>query len=816
MKRPFLWLLTGLVSGETVVFLSGRSGFVIMALSALSLCVVAYRGQGFFALFFRKKELKMALFLWSFAVCSGGFLFLSEDRSFSFETEIAKEGEKGELTGTLIQIRPTSGDNVELMIKDGIFTDDTSAPRKLYIRKTVRMLLSKEKAGSLLPGDVILAKGSLKRLEAPVNPGEFDAKTYYRSRGIACQFLASSMSRIGRRPYYFRTAAHLLRQQLSSVYENVLKKDKASIINALVLGDKSGLSLSQKNLYEENGMSHLLAVSGLHTAIVGGQWFALSRKRGRGYLFSCVTGAFLLMFYATLTGFGNSTVRAVIMYLIYLGAQLLGAEYDLLSAMSLAGFLMLCQYPCRILEGGFQISFAAVAAIGLVFPWMKEKQKGREEPAEKNARKKIKGKLADAFLMSVTVSLVTAPLIMRHFYQWSPYAVFLNLIILPCMTPLMLSAFAAGATGLFLPALALIFGKIPGGILSVFHFLLSYFRKLPGAVLVTGCLSVPQIVALYLAEGLFLYLFMHRNWQRLRIFFVIISVLFLFRPEEKLRIIMLDVGQGQCIMIKTPKGHTILLDGGSSSEKSVGRYVMLPALKYFGSAYIDNVMVSHTDKDHISGLEELLEMKYPIKNLILPALKSPDEKYSELIQKAGENGTNVLFIKRGEKIKIEQLIFRSLHPSPEKIYSDKNEASMVLYMTYGDFDALFPGDLEGDGEEEMCEYFERMNSGKTKRICLLQTAHHGSRNSTNERVLRYLAPQAAFISVGENNRYGHPHRETLQRLDEAGCKVRRTDREGAVQISIPYLESCPESCYNRQRTGSPYGRNVRADERWGT
>lgn len=246
-----------------------------------------------------------------------------------------------------------------------------------------------------------------------------------------------------------------------------------------------------------------------------------------------------------------------------------------------------------------------------------------------------------------------------------------------------------------------------------------------------------------------------------------------------LTVTMVDVGQGDGLFLKGPTGTAYFIDGGSSDVSSVGTYRMLPFLKSQGIRTLDYVFISHGDADHLNGMEELLESQdlgIRIGNLVLPPKAVWDEALEGLARKAKANKTRVAIINEGESITEGSFRLTCKAPSASYQGGTGNAASMVLEATFGEFNMLFTGDLEGAGEEQLEE------SGGLKQYDVLKVAHHGSKNSTSEKFLNQTKPDIAWISSGLNNRYGHPHAETVERLGENGGRIYGTQESGAVTL----------------------------------
>lgn len=323
--------------------------------------------------------------------------------------------------------------------------------------------------------------------------------------------------------------------------------------------------------------------------------------------------------------------------------------------------------------------------------------------------------------------------------------------------------------------------------------------------------------------------------------FLLLGVVILtwrFRPE--LKVTFLDVGQGDCIFLQTENGASYLTDGGSSSVSKVGKYRMIPFLKYQGASQIKAVFVSHADSDHYNGIAELLEQAelegIRVENLVLTDIADEcrSEGYEELVELAGQNGITVQLLHEGQQLQDGELLFQCLHPSKGYRAEDLNETSMVLLVTYREFSMLLTGDVQGAGEEHLTQELQdwkepgvtqmqdvirisgeeesmeeesieeqsiederieeqieekrpqnKMGANHTEtELTILKVAHHGSKNSTSEEFLKAANPKLAIISCGEGNRYGHPHEETLERLEKVDIPWFCTKDYGAITVTV--------------------------------
>ena len=278
-----------------------------------------------------------------------------------------------------------------------------------------------------------------------------------------------------------------------------------------------------------------------------------------------------------------------------------------------------------------------------------------------------------------------------------------------------------------------------------------------------------------------------------------------FRLPPSFEMVFLYVGQGDGIYISS-QGRHFLIDGGSSSEKDLARYTLVPFLHCRGVSKLDGVILTHDDYDHCSGLLDCLEAaaegkkKIGIETIYLPEidLRAKGEHYLRIEELAEKTGIRVQYISRGRQIRSGKLTLACLHPAKGAFYEDANASSTTLCLRYGDFSALLTGDLEGEGEKDLLGYLKRSSAAVPDpgtrddprdgscllRTSLLKVAHHGSRNATSDEFLASFHADFAVISAGVNNMYGHPNPELLQRLTDAGISCDRTDQSGMITVGI--------------------------------
>jgi competence protein ComEC len=506
--------------------------------------------------------------------------------------------------------------------------------------------------------------------------------------------------------------------------------------------------------------------------------FWLLRKCKLSIITATIITIFFIYSYGELTNFSVSTNRAVVMMVILLCAVLFGKTYDMLSAAALSAMIILIQNPLQLMSAGFLLSFLAVVGIAVLLPVLKQLFPG------KNAIK-------DSLFISFSAMIATNPFVLYFFYQFPLYGIITNLIILPFITVLTLSSLLAG----FLGMLSERFGIFTIGganyILKLYDLVCEGIRHLPYHIINVGR---PRMIFILLSYSLVLiFAFVSKKYPKKFLILVLILsqlILFLPSPDRNLRITILDVGQGDAIFMESGEGTSFLIDGGSADEGRVGTYRIVPFLKSQGIHKLDYAIITHSDQDHINGLTEIInEELFPIRCLVLPDLSNKDEAYLNLETLAIEKGIPVKYIKAGDYIKEGQLDIFCLHPAMDDINITSNAGSTVLSVTYGEFDMLFTGDLEAEGERLLIQRLKDKTYSREWGIHpaidyeVLKVAHHGSKYSTSEELLELVKPEISLISCGRDNRYGHPHQELLDRLTGVGSMELITYKSGAITIS---------------------------------
>lgn len=677
-------------------------------------------------------------------------------------------------------------------------------------------------------GNRAAASGEAEVFEPARNPGNFDQKTYYLRQGIHVLVWAEQFRILSHDKKPVRQFLSEVRGRWNELLLRHLGDYYGGTMSAILLGEKSGLDAGMKTMYQKSGISHLLAISGLHMTFLGMGIYNLLRKAGCGFTISGLTGGVLLILYSLMIGAGVSSLRALIMFMVRIGAEITGRDYDLLTSLFLSAAILCFRQPLYLTDAGFQLSYGAILGLALFSPVFSEmfgcaqvsdrKRRLERRKTGRIARVQSKGFTVLLWILnglstSLAVNVFLLGPLLWFYFEVPPYSVFLNLIVIPVMPVAMGAGVAGSALSLMSDAAGGAVLQICGGVLRSYDQVCTWAGMLPCNRFVAGKPDAPWIVVYYLVLAglwiLFKYIAGKREQEEEKrksgnkisnksrkpcrlpgcaiLSFAAGMALVCrggFRLPDEAQVTVLDVGQGDGIHIRHDS-FNCLIDGGSSDISSVGTYRLEPYFLSQGVDTLDYVFVTHGDDDHISGVREMLENQtfgVKIRNLVMPPSEYHDEKLIELAQIAAKNGTRVSIMDSGDGITTgaaeeeKGMVLTCIGPESGLEVEPGNETSLVLDLSFGEFDMLFTGDVEGSGEESL------ISSGLLRDYDVLKAAHHGSKNSGTEEFLQITAPEYAVISAGKDNRYGHPHAETLQRLNDAGCTVYSTQDNGAVMI----------------------------------
>lgn len=666
-----------------------------------------------------------------------------------------------------------------------------SGSTKNYPIRNIKCTGKEEKINSLREGMHVRLEGMLVLPELPRNPGQFNRRIYESGKKIDFYLENPTVLEVKEQRSGVREVVEIWKTEMMNRCEKIYPDEEAGILEAMLFGEKSELSGDIKELYQAAGISHVLVISGLHISLLALAVAGILRRLGFPMPVWVMLSVGVLAGYGILIGQPTTAVRALLMFFVLQGARLLGRSYDLLSALAFSGILMLLDNPDLILDGGCRLSFCAVIGVGW---YVSEKNKIFRSIGEKEKRKNRgkggKGSSAGAILENIRAGwylwLFTLPVMLDTFYQVSVVGILWNLVAIPLLPVII----ASGGLGVVLAGWNIFLGSLAGspayGMLQLYQEIGNISEKLPVGMWTPGQPSKPVIAGYYLV--IFLLVLVEKQLikreKRWKIFpgmelcSMLLLLLLMAHPwQQREKITFLDVGQGDASMLQSG-GQTLLLDGGSTSQKNVGTYVILPYIKQQGISCLEAVVLTHTDQDHINGVTEVLEEGkkgwLTVKNLMYPYWMEGTEQGKQLKKLAEEAGASCRKIRAGDRLTIGKAEAVVLYPKEQEKIAEPNAGSLVLFWKWEGVQAMFTGDLPEEKERELLQNLPACE--------ILQVGHHGSATSTCREFLEQVQPSLAVISCAMKNRYGHPSPDTVERLKKTGCEIRYTMKSGAITI----------------------------------
>ena len=718
----------------------------------------------------------------------------------------------------------------------------------LHFQKLI-LYLPKESTGEgfmplPLPGQICSVKGHFLELSPATNEGEFSLPSYYKGEGISGVFQAKTIELVRGESSPFAKELFTLKQSLGNRIDALFPEETAGFLKSLFLGERSGITLSEKSLYQSAGISHILAISGLHLSLLGGFFYRLLRKIKLSSLLSSLITSFFLFSYFLFTGSSHSAFRALFMLFLRFAAIQLGKGKDLLSQLSFALLFLLWLNPLSLYSIGMQCSFFTL----FVFFLLEERpgkavRKKKEKALSKICKKHALGfskhpslllkfpaylsKLIPCLLStlphrlqgSFLFYLALLPLFSLTQFSFPLYAPLLNLLLLPLLP----FFFLLGAISIllsYLPEqdflLLRLFSFSSRFLLNllfqIFHLFMEKSLALPFSQILLGKMQALSVIFYFL----FLYLlFFFPKAKSLSLLlslgFLLSLPLYLPKPPKELEIAALDVGQGDGFVLR--KGALVFtIDNGSTSKNLFPEQIFFPYCKAKRIQHIDYALITHCDRDHISGIQALLEKNPSISlsHLILPASALQDHRYDLLKRLAYNHGADVSYWQKGDELvfseqgiclsakktawaenpstskkrgpdtKGHQLHIRCFYPNDSTYIEEANAHSIGCLLEYGHFRMLFTGDMPKESEEALLENCRETEASPI--VDVLKLAHHGSKTSSCPSFLSETRAKFALFSYGKKNRYGHPHKSTVENCKKYRLFPLETAKLGEILI----------------------------------
>lgn len=667
-------------------------------------------------------------------------------------------------------------------------------------------------------GDVVRVSGLLARPELPGNPGAFNYRTYLERQGIRVIMNVRGEHAVAKAgdgaANPLLAAALQLKQKLSAAAAASLAPAQAAVLNGIVFGTQGLIDRQTREAFAETGIVHILSVSGLHTGLVVGGMLGLLRllRLPPGLTLPLITP--VLIFYVLMTGCTPAVLRAAVMALFLLWAHRLGRDRDWPTTLALAALAILLWRPLSIYHPGFQLSFAATWGILYLTPVLRRAcgrllqflPEGLARPA------------GLALAVPLAAQLATIPLVAWYYNLISPVSVLANLVAVPIVGLIMLLGILAAVGGMLWLPLAALINTSNGAAIDLLLRIVCFFQGLPGAVFYLP--APPEALAVAWYGGLIACGWLAsdslrpavraraKSWAAIALALAG-ALLIIWLPgagARELTVHFLDVGQGDSILVQTPGGQNMLIDTGGwrgefLSGAGAGEQVVAPYLRRVGVRRLDVLVLTHPHEDHAGGAAAIVK-NFPVRLAVVPHLagaapeRRTDAPAGTLTEKRGENdsvaeislayitlleqmaaaGVTVRTAGSGDILKLDretQVAVLSPGADFNESVSNFNDCSLALKLTCREKSFLFTGDMEIEAQSRLIREGADLNAD------VLKMPHHGS-SALLPALVAQVAPEAAVISVGANNQFGHPARSTLNILSRAGITVYRTDLDGAV------------------------------------
>lgn len=778
MHRPLMCIAAGWIVGEGLAAIIPSKLFYWFA---LIVCVVG-------GLLYCKYMKALLLWLCLIGVAFGAayLIWYQEVHTSVFQQPI-----EGMVVGNIATPAVVDGDQIRFDIYV-LKLKTQSGWQQIPDKEIIRLTTKAEQ-----PADIYMVKHWFSgcmlqfpfQLEKPMsarNPGGFDYAAYLKRQQIYWQTRVPTVAQIKLVSCQstFTGKIQQLRQTLSERLVMLYPEKHAGVLRAMLLGEQQTLDDMTQEMFSTLGLVHVLSISGLHVSILVACLYFLLLICGCTRERAAVVILFFLPFYALLTGGNAPVIRSVVMAGMILLSVILRQTSDAVSFLALAFLTLLLNNPLQLWEPGFQLSF--LLTFGLLYyvaplshhiplPWHR---------------------LQQAIAAMVVSQVMSFPVIIAHFYQYAWLSGPINVVFSPIYSAVVLP----GSTlSLLISYISLEWGswlaQAITWLMEVLDRILTWIATLPNMTYSFSPPSLGWMICFFTVAWLFYAMVVTDRGSLRRFRYVAFAVLLGLigmlvgrNGTSVTTITMIDVGQGDALLLETAGGKVILIDGGGTmpfptkawqqqrNTFEVGRNVVVPYLRYRGINHIDVMVMTHGDGDHIRGLSAVME-RISVGEVWHSGAAPADVFEQKLLQRIQEKRIPIHMVQADVQFALEDGIKISmLHPPANVSRTNSNDSSIVMLLQLYRTNMLLTGDMEQPAEQEV------INKYKLQPVQVLKVAHHGSKTSTTEEWLTVTKPQEALISVGSNNRYGHPHADVIERLRRIGAQIWRTDSHGAVTI----------------------------------
>ncbi len=630
-----------------------------------------------------------------------------------------------------------------------------------------------------LPGDTVTFTAKLIKPDPARNPGAFNYRDYLNRQGIVL-ITDGKAALLDQRSGGWSPNRQLAlrRKQIGVVIDQTIDPPFNGVMKGLLLGERGEIDPDIRARFQQIGVVHILAVSGLHVGFIlliltlVGKTMRLNEGLRTSLI---ILG---LIFYMGLTGYPSSVVRAGIMAILYVTGKYLEKEVNPWNIIGVTAFLILLWKPDELFSPAFQLSFGAVAGILFIYPRLQqwEAVSSRWKRLRQVRVLRLATDLMGLSLGAQMGTFIPVMLLFRTFPVWGLMA---NLFIVPLTGLAVTSGILTIAAYYIHPFLGASYGGTAWGFLYVMNMISKFFSALPFGSLPLGKLTLVDAAALLV----FIFCVISpakRYWSRLVMAALAVFIIFQWQQvfaHRDIRLTFLDVGQGDCSIIEDGD-HEIIIDSGYAGfGKDYGQRVLLPYLKYRGITHVDLLILTHPHADHIGGAVSLLNtMK--VSTLWEPQTISHSKLTKEVQQAALKAGCKIDAPSPGNVYQLGDVKLTILYPDSLTSVNSKNlnNTSLVVKVDIVGKSFLFMGDAELPVEERLD------GLSLIKNMDLVKIGHHGSTTSSGEAFVEKTRPAMGIVSVGKGNKFGHPAPAVIHRWESVGSRIYETEKDGAVTV----------------------------------